>query len=276
MNPRLHFYLRDQLATEVQGENHWTLFNTSEKPQSKRRTTFGVLHSRLVTTDSQHSMTAALLATDAAGSVVQVQGSDEDAPQSYTAYGYLPNSESRHWLLGFNGEREDRASGTYLLGNGYRPYSAALHRFLSPDSLSPFGDGGRNAYAYCEGDPINRFDPSGHRAVRVVYSQPKFDPVRVRRPRPIQRQQNREVQPQPDRPANAPAATQNTMTAEQASSLLENLMTNHQQEQVLTNLLSRTLSTERRFQITANVVMIRSEIATIRGQLRPHLTGGQF
>ncbi len=35
-------------------------------------------------------------------------------------------------------------------------------RFNSPDSLSPFGRGGLNAYAYCQGDPINRSDPGGH------------------------------------------------------------------------------------------------------------------
>ncbi|ORC43846.1 hypothetical protein BZK31_28960, partial [Pseudomonas floridensis] len=33
--------------------------------------------------------------------------------------------------------------------------------FNSPDSLSPFGKGGLNAYAYCLGDPVNRKDPTG-------------------------------------------------------------------------------------------------------------------
>jgi len=33
--------------------------------------------------------------------------------------------------------------------------------FLSPDPLSPFGEGGINPYAYCSGDPINFRDPSG-------------------------------------------------------------------------------------------------------------------
>ncbi|MFC9753074.1 RHS repeat-associated core domain-containing protein [Streptomyces sp. NPDC056921] len=43
------------------------------------------------------------------------------------------------------------------------PVSATtLARFHSPDSLSPFGDAGLNAYAYCLGDPINRVDPTGH------------------------------------------------------------------------------------------------------------------
>ncbi|MNI63190.1 hypothetical protein D3C73_1185430 [compost metagenome] len=35
-------------------------------------------------------------------------------------------------------------------------------RFISPDNLSPFAQGGLNPYAYCEGDPVNFSDPSGH------------------------------------------------------------------------------------------------------------------
>ncbi|MCW7761476.1 RHS repeat domain-containing protein [Photorhabdus luminescens] len=62
----------------------------------------------------------------------------------------------------FNGEQWDAASTSYLLGNGYRAYRPDLMRFTAPDSWSPFGAGGINAYAYCEGDPVNLSDPSGH------------------------------------------------------------------------------------------------------------------
>ena len=65
-------------------------------------------------------------------------------------------------VLGFNGERIDPVLGGYHLGNGYRLYNPALRRFTSPDSMSPFGAGGINPYAYCEGDPINNTDPTGH------------------------------------------------------------------------------------------------------------------
>ncbi|MCE5978270.1 RHS repeat-associated core domain-containing protein [Pseudomonas sp. JR33AA] len=55
----------------------------------------------------------------------------------------------------------DHLTGCYHLGNGRRTYNPVLMRFHSADSLSPFSDGGLNAYAYCAGDPINRVDPSG-------------------------------------------------------------------------------------------------------------------
>ncbi|EPJ83956.1 hypothetical protein CFII68_18000, partial [Pseudomonas sp. CFII68] len=43
-----------------------------------------------------------------------------------------------------------------------RAFNPVLMRFNSPDSSSPFGEGGLNSYAYCIGDPINRIDPTGH------------------------------------------------------------------------------------------------------------------
>jgi RHS repeat-associated protein len=63
--------------------------------------------------------------------------------------------------LAFNGVVCEPAGG-YLLGNGYRLYSPVLRRFCSPDNLSPFKDGGINAYVYCKAEPTNASDPSGH------------------------------------------------------------------------------------------------------------------
>ncbi|WP_215796703.1 RHS repeat-associated core domain-containing protein [Paludibacterium yongneupense] len=70
-------------------------------------------------------------------------------------------------IPGFNGERQDPAGTHYHLGNGYRAYSPTLMRFTCPDSLSPFGAGGINPYAYCDGDPINLADPSGHMSAQA-------------------------------------------------------------------------------------------------------------
>ncbi|WP_438825975.1 RHS repeat-associated core domain-containing protein [Pseudomonas fluorescens] len=78
---------------------------------------------------------------------------------SYTAYGHLPAMVSAG--LGFNGELREGVMQGYALGNGYRFYYPALMRFFSPDVLSPFGKGGVNTYSYCQGDPVNRLDPTG-------------------------------------------------------------------------------------------------------------------
>ena len=65
-------------------------------------------------------------------------------------------------LVGHTGAYQDPVTGGYLLGNGYRMYLPELMRFNSPDSWSPFGQGGIHLYAYCEADPINHADSSGH------------------------------------------------------------------------------------------------------------------
>ncbi|MGL6150135.1 MAG: RHS repeat-associated core domain-containing protein [Aeromonas sobria] len=64
--------------------------------------------------------------------------------------------------LGFNGEWLDPVLKGYHLGQGYRIYQPKLMRFNAPDSLSPFNGGMHNAYVYCQNDPINFIDPSGH------------------------------------------------------------------------------------------------------------------
>jgi RHS repeat-associated protein len=101
------------------------------------------------------------LATDGANSVLAA----DSKPLTYAAYSPYGHRESAtllRGLPGFNGEQPDPLTGHYLLGNGYRAFNPVLMRFNSPDSLSPSGRGGLNAYAYCLGDPINRVDPTGH------------------------------------------------------------------------------------------------------------------
>lgn len=84
------------------------------------------------------------------------------AALAYSPYGYIANQTRLVSMLGFNGERYDPLNRLYALGKGYRRYNPALMRFVAPDSLSPFAEGGTNAYAYCAGDPINYVDPTGH------------------------------------------------------------------------------------------------------------------
>jgi RHS repeat-associated protein len=105
--------------------------------------------SRLFGTDQQQTV------------LTQLHGEQWQA-SAYSPYGHRPAEGGLFSLAGFNGEQMDAVTGLYLLGNGYRAYSPTLMRFTSPDSMSPFGAGGLNAYAYCLGDPVNRIDPTGH------------------------------------------------------------------------------------------------------------------
>ncbi|KWS88372.1 RHS repeat domain-containing protein [Pseudomonas syringae] len=108
---------------------------------------------------SDHTL---MLATDGSDSVLGEVGGDGINRRRYTAYGHASGEAPPLGKLGFNGELAEADSGWQMLGNGYRAYSPVLMRFNSPDSWSPFGKGGVNGYAYVEGDPVNRVDPSGH------------------------------------------------------------------------------------------------------------------
>lgn len=103
-----------------------------------------------------------LFGTDLQQSVLIAESGARRDEVAYSPYGYRPAEGGIFSQAGFSGEQLDPLAGIYLLGNGYRAYSPTLMRFLSPDSLSPFGAGGLNPYAYCLGDPINRVDPTGH------------------------------------------------------------------------------------------------------------------
>ena len=103
-----------------------------------------------------------LLATDSKNSVLTEVAGSKLNPIAYSVYGKQSGRQEINGRLGFNGELRETRLGWYLLGNGYRAYSPVLMRFHSPDSLSPFGKGGLNAYMYCVGDPVNFSDPTGH------------------------------------------------------------------------------------------------------------------
>nr|WP_225923140.1 RHS repeat-associated core domain-containing protein [Pseudomonas xantholysinigenes] len=87
---------------------------------------------------------------------------------AYSPYGYRPRPAG-FTKVGFTGQLRELKSDIYLLGNGYRAYSPVLMRFLSPDDKwSPFGAGGRNAYAYCQGNPVTFHDRSGRSFVTTI------------------------------------------------------------------------------------------------------------
>lgn len=102
-----------------------------------------------------------LLATNLQQSILAELELSGPNRRAYSAYGVPGSQRPTSARLGFNGQITERSTGWYHLGNGHRVYNPVLMRFHSPDRLSPFGKGGINAYAYCEGDPLNFADPTG-------------------------------------------------------------------------------------------------------------------
>ena len=114
---------------------------------------------------STQSRKTILLATDQQQSVLNALDAKQPHPIAYAPYGHRIPENGLLSLLGFNGELPDPLTGHYHLGKGYRQFNPVLMRFNSPDSWSPFGEGGLNAYVYGLGDPANSTDPSGHMAI---------------------------------------------------------------------------------------------------------------
>lgn len=142
------FYNDTRIATEVEGERKSRFFETDSQPLALQQ------HGSLPGTT--------LLATDQQTSVLNgVSPEGALHAQAYSPFGHHPIGTSLNGA-GFNGERPEPLTGHYLLGQGYRAFNPVLMRFNSPDSWSPFGDGGINAYAYCDNDPANKVDPTGH------------------------------------------------------------------------------------------------------------------
>lgn len=128
------------------------------------------------------------LLTDKANSLMSSISNGLVVDSAYTAYGYMPESSCFRSFIGFNGQIREPLYDGYALGNGVRLYLPVLMRFASPDSTSPFGEGGPNSYAYCLGDPVNRVDPSGQtsifQGVKSLFYK-KLSKFRIRRASPV-------------------------------------------------------------------------------------------
>jgi len=148
------FYRNDELANEIQGGVSRTFLRAE-----------GIV---LAEQQIGGEPTPRLLVGDDKNSVLVEVSQDAIKAIAYSAYGHRMHDASVSSPLGYNGERRETHTGWYLLGNGYRVFNPLLMRFHSPDSLSPFGEGGLNAYMYCVGDPINNVDPTGHTFIGII------------------------------------------------------------------------------------------------------------
>lgn len=145
------FYHHLRMTTEIQDTVRYSVFQSGDTVLAQTRSEGGASE-------------CSLLASGIQRSVLQEVSPDGSRSIAYSAYGHSCEPP----VLGFNGERADPMTGHFLLGNGYRAFNPVLMRFNSPDSWSPFGRGGINCYAYCEGDPVNNADPSGHQIFGFV------------------------------------------------------------------------------------------------------------
>ncbi|WP_448107269.1 RHS repeat-associated core domain-containing protein [Pseudomonas azerbaijanoccidentalis] len=144
------FYCKNRLATEIQGVMKYSIAREGDHLFAQNQ-------------NQDEKTITTLLATDLQRSVLHAhKANNQRQPITYSPYGHRQAEDGFNSLLGFNGERPDHVTGCYLLGNGYRAFNPVLLRFNSPDSMSPFGKGGMNSYAYCLGDPINLQDSNGN------------------------------------------------------------------------------------------------------------------
>ena len=154
---RQRFYCKSRLATEIQGAISCSIVQHGDQLLAQQQNENDALDTTLMVTDQQRSV------------LQTFKANHPPQPITYSPYGHRPIESGLLSLLGFNGERADPVTGCYLLGNGYRAFNPVLMRFNSPDSWSPFGKGGLNAYAYCEGEPVLGIDPTGHWKIPSIW-----------------------------------------------------------------------------------------------------------
>ncbi|MCH7418482.1 RHS repeat-associated core domain-containing protein, partial [Pseudomonas mosselii] len=141
----LLYFEKNRLRLAIRGETQTHLLHAEDLPLGQQQ--------------AGDPTATRMFSCTASGSVIADSLESTARYPGYSAYGLRFGALAS--LLGFNGEYLDPVSGWYLLGRGHRAYNPALMRFQGPDALSPFGDGGINRYAYCQGNPITFSDPTG-------------------------------------------------------------------------------------------------------------------
>ena len=94
---------------------------------------------------------------------------DDDVIKSYTydAYGNTDSTGTFVNSFAYTGAVIDEETGLYYMNARY--YEPETGRFISEDTYRGEGEVFWNLYMYCDGDPVNCTDPSGHKKDHVIY-----------------------------------------------------------------------------------------------------------
>ena len=270
---RYQYDALDRLAASTPGSNA-----TVQRIYQKNRLSVeiqGAVHRRVMQFDDhvlaeQRATDTMLPATDLQGSVlhsVDVLGQHDIA---YSPYGHRPSGSDVFSLLGFTGERPDPVTGHYPLGKGYRSYNPVLMRFNQPDSLSPFGEGGVNAHAYCQGDPVNRSDPTGHMfsvTLRPVSDRPPAPKAPTFKPSWVE---NPPLRPVAEREIGSPviARTVELYSTKTAEQIVHNATGHYEKE--FEPLEAARIALKRRLEnLPTWIAAVEREIKTFSGEPQP-------
>ena len=129
--------------------------------------------------------------TDIRGSVTNVLKGDSGTSSSptlirsyvYNAYGDTDYSIftggetfNANSYLAYTGAILDQETGLYYLMSRY--YDPKAGSFISQDSYKGEGDAFWHLYAYCDGDPVNNIDKTGHAKVTYTESKAAYNAVK--------------------------------------------------------------------------------------------------
>lgn len=125
-----------------------------------------IKHGNIPIAEIRNEGVCKIYGTDNKLSIVSITDDTSTINTTYSPFGASGDNGVR---IGYNGELKDvQGEDIYHLGNGTRCYCPAIPGFLAPDSFSPFLGGGLSPYMYCNNDPLNAFDPSGHLSLKSI------------------------------------------------------------------------------------------------------------
>lgn len=111
---------------------------------------------------------------DIRGSVTNIVSVDDSLVKSYTydAYGNTTDTGTFINSFAYTGTVIDTETGLYYMNARY--YDPMTGRFISEDSYRGDGEAFWHLYAYCNGDPVNATDPTGHAKYGAVLYDGKY------------------------------------------------------------------------------------------------------